>query len=96
PNELDVCYYINWGDGTSEEWIGPYASDTDIKVNHTWIKQGKYTVMAMAMNTNDLISPWGTLEVTMPLNQQSQNWWFLQFLQNHPRMFPIFRHLLGL
>ncbi|MCK5261678.1 MAG: hypothetical protein KAJ44_05820 [Thermoplasmatales archaeon] len=96
PNELDVCYYINWGDGTSEEWIGPYASDTDIKVNHTWIKQGKYTVMAMAMNTNDLISPWGTLEVTMPLNQQSQNWWFLQFLQNHPRMFPIFGHLLGL
>jgi cathepsin X len=68
PNELAVRYYISWGDSTSEEWIGPYASKTDVTVNHTWSEKGTYTVMAMAMNTDDVISPWGTLEVTMPKN----------------------------
>ncbi|MCK5260954.1 MAG: right-handed parallel beta-helix repeat-containing protein [Thermoplasmatales archaeon] len=44
-----------------------------------------------------LIKQWpDSLSKTMPKNQQSQNWWFLQFLQNHPRMFPIMRQLLGL
>ena len=39
-------------------------------------------------------SDWSYLEVTMPKNQQTHNTWFLQFLQNHPRMFPMLRNLL--
>lgn len=83
PNGLDVHYYIIWGDGTSEKWIGPYASDMDVKVNHTWSKQGTYKVMAMAMNTNDSISPWGTLEVIMPKNK---NLCYLRWLDRFPRL----------
>ncbi|MCK4416240.1 MAG: PKD domain-containing protein, partial [Thermoplasmatales archaeon] len=92
----NVYYWIEWGDGNIEEWIGPYNSDEEVTRSHTWSKTGSYTVRAKVKDTLDEESDWGTLKVTMPKNQQTQNWWFLQFLQNHPRMFPILRHLMGL
>ena len=96
PNGDDVYYYIEWGDGAVENWIGPYGSGEKITVSHTWDEKGDYTIKARAKDTENLWGSWGYLEVTMPMNQQSQSWWFLQFLQNHPRMFPILRQLLGL
>ena len=96
PNGDDVYYYIEWGDGAVENWIGPYGSGEKITLNHTWTEKGTYTIRARAQDTDNLLGPWGELEVTMPMNQQTQNWWFLQFLQNHPRMFPVLRQLLGL
>ncbi|MCK5260543.1 MAG: PQQ-binding-like beta-propeller repeat protein [Thermoplasmatales archaeon] len=96
PNGDDVYYYIEWGDGAVEDWLGPYSSGEEITLSHTWNEKGTYTIRARAKDTYNLWGPWGELEVTMPMNQQSQNWWFLQFLQNHPRMFPILRQLLGL
>ena len=95
PNWDNVYYNIEWGDGKVEDWIGPYGSGEEIFLNHTWNEEGTYTIRARAKDTNNLWGPWGELEVTMPKNQQSQNWWFLQFLQNHPRMFPMLRQLLG-
>lgn len=96
PNGDDIYYYIEWGDGAVENWIGSYGSGEKISLNHTWTEKGTYTIRARAQDTDNLLGPWGELEVSMPMNQKSQNWWFLQFLQNHPRMFPILRHLLGL
>jgi len=95
PNGDDVYYYIEWGDGKIEDWIGPIPSGEEIRVTHTWDEKGSYTIKARAKDTNNLWGPWGELEVTMPKNQNRQmhNSWFLQ---NHPRMFPILRQLLGL
>ncbi len=92
----DVYYYIEWGDGTNTGWIGPYNSGKEITESHAWNEQGSYWIRAKAKDIHDTESYWGYLEVTMPMNQQTQNSWFLQFLQNHPRMFPILRQLLGL
>jgi hypothetical protein len=72
PNELAVRYYINWDDGQSEEWIGPYTSNRSVRINHTWSKQGIYNVQAIALNTNNSLSSWGALEVTIPRGQYAR------------------------
>jgi hypothetical protein len=70
PNSDDLYYYIEWGDGQYEEWIGPFVSGESIKLNHTWDKKGNFEIRAKAKNTQDIEGPWGVLKVTMPKNQR--------------------------
>jgi len=84
PNGDDVYYYIEWGDGSFEDWIGPYSSGEEIKLNHTYKAKGTYTIRARAKDTDNLWGPWGELEVTMPKNKQVSNLWFLQWLERFP------------
>ena len=44
PDGDEVYYYISWGDGTIEEWIGPYSSGEEVTVNHTWSVKGLYEI----------------------------------------------------
>ncbi len=67
PNKDDVFYYISWGDGTIDEWIGPYASDEVVTVNHTWSEKGIYGIKARVKDSNGLRGPIGNLEVAIPL-----------------------------
>lgn len=92
PNGDDVFYYINWGDGTSDGWLGPHGSGDDAKVNHTWSKKGTYMIQAQAKDTNNLKSDWGTLTVIMPRNKALVNSLFLKLLER----FPLLSRLLNL
>jgi len=94
-NDDDVFYQIDWGDGTFEDWFGPYQSNELISRGHTWSKKNNYTIRARAKDVNEEIGDWAYFEVSMPMNQQLHNWWFLQFLQNHPRMFPILKNIFS-
>ena len=76
--------------------VGPFASESLVNASHTWHEKGNFTIKVKAKDIIGAESDWATLEVTMPKNQQLHNWWFLQFLQNHPRMFPTLRHLFRL
>ncbi len=96
PNGDNITYYIEWGDGSTEEWIGPYASGEEVIFSHTWDKKGTYVVRAKAKDIWGYDSNWGTLEVTMPKNKSSLDVLFLRFLERFPRAFPILRNLLGL
>jgi len=96
PNDDDVYYYIEWGDGEFDDWIGPYSSGQEITVSHTWDEQDTYTIRARAKDTDNLWGPWGELEVTMPVNQQYQYPMFHWFFERFPNAFPILRQLLGL
>jgi len=96
PENQDIRYYIDWGDGSYEDWIGPYSSGEEITVSHTWDEENSYTIQAKAKDTLDVESPWSTLEVTMPVNQQSTHPWFHWLLYHFPNAFPILRLLLGL
>lgn len=90
----DLSYYIEWGDGEVEDWIGPYASGAEVKVSHTWDEKANYTVRAKAKNAEGIESGWGTLVVSMPVNMNKTL--FLRFLDHFPNAFPLLRHLLGL
>ena len=96
PEGLQVWYYIEWGDDSNTGWLGPYSSGEQITKSHTWSEKDTYTIRCKAKDPYEAESEWGELEVTMPMNQQSNSWWFLQFLQNHPRMFPRLNQIIYL
>jgi len=94
PDNNPVSFYIDWGD-RNKGWTPERASGENCYYEHMWLIRGTYTIRCKAKDTLSEESDWATLEVTMPINQQANNIWFLQFLQNHPWMFPIIRWVLG-
>jgi hypothetical protein len=98
PDEDQVYYWFDWGDGNSSGWVGPYASGAAGSANHTWSKKGTYQIKVKAKDSFDAESEWSDpLEVTMPrykiVNRPILK--LLQsFLQSHPNLFPIQKLLL--
>ena len=64
PESYPVYYYIDWGDSTYDEWIGPYISGEPVIVRHKWPEKGNYSIRAKAKDTRGVESDWGTLEIT--------------------------------
>jgi len=62
-----VDYFIDWGDGNTTGWLGPYDSSEQITVNHTWQTKATFTVKAKAKDILDAESQWATLDVKMPI-----------------------------
>ena len=97
PDGDNVTLRIYWGDDSGITSIGPYSSGEEVTVNHTWSKQGTYTIKAKAKDIHDAESELATLKVSMPKNKPINTMpLFLRLLENHPYMFPLLRQLLGL
>jgi len=58
PEGEVVYYYIDWGDGSVEEWIGPYASGEPIEASHSWAELGDYEIKAKAKDFYGARSAW--------------------------------------
>ncbi|MFO7676778.1 MAG: M14 family zinc carboxypeptidase [Thermoplasmatota archaeon] len=85
PDNDFIFYYIDWGDGTVEDWIGPYVSGQQIIINHQWDEQGIYTIKAKAKDIYDAESEWGYLEIEMPVTKNAfVNPFILRNLQHYP------------
>ena len=95
PEGHDVEYYIEWGDGLVFNWDGPYESGEIATRGHSWASKGNYTIRAKARDSYGAESDWTELEVSMPKNKAISSP-FIQFLENHPRLFPLIRQILGL
>ncbi len=97
PNADNIFYFIKWGDGQTEEWIGPYSSGEEVKISHTWDEIGTFTISAKAKDIHEANSQWGYLDVIMPkikifaLGLNIIKW----FLEKYPNIFPIFRNLIN-
>lgn len=96
PEDEDIYYYIEWGDDTNTGWLGPYESGEQIVITYTWTAQGIYEIRAKAKDIHDVESDWGTLEVTMPVNQQVINPLLQMLLERFPNAFLILRQVFGL
>jgi hypothetical protein len=66
PDGEDVYYFIEWGDGQVDEWVGPYNSGVTVEITHQWNKKGTYTIKAKAKDIHGTESNWGTTSVIMP------------------------------
>jgi len=88
PENDEVFYFIDWGDGTSSSWLGPSASDENVTVSHTFQKKGNYLIRVKARDVYYAESDWGTLEVSMPKTSQSS------FLLHFFERFPLIVHIL--
>jgi hypothetical protein len=99
PQNDNVCFTIRFSD-TPVIYNSDWCESCDILIyNHTWgdyyQTSGLYFISAKAHDCKGHESDWSTLEVTMPKNK-AINTPFLQFLENHPHLFPLLRQLLEL
>ena len=84
PDNDDVYYYIDWGDSTTRDWIGPYDSGEEISVSHRWSNQGNFEIRIKARNTIGAVSDWGILTVTIPRGKATYNLLYLGLLERFP------------
>jgi hypothetical protein len=94
PDDDDIYLYVEWGDDTIEDWIGPYDSGEEVILEHAWSKQGTYIVRAKAKDEYGDESAWGTLSVTMPKSKLYNDRPLLGFLQSILERFPLLSRLL--
>ena len=98
PDNDDVNFYIEWGDGSIEDWIGPYDSGEIVIVSHIWTEKGTYVIKVKAKDVYDAESDWAELEISIPRNkgfftiQPDFTWLFERF----PNILPILKQLIGL
>jgi hypothetical protein len=58
PDNDTIFYTIDWGDGTSTNWIGPYPSGVQVSWSHSWDTSGTYLVKVKAKDVHDAESGW--------------------------------------
>lgn len=79
PDSDKIYLSIDWDDGTVEEWIGPYDSGEEVKINHTWDWLGTYCVQARAKDIFGAIGPWGVEHI--PIQNKSRMTLFIRLLE---------------
>jgi len=68
PQGDEIWYFIDWGDDTTSDWLGPYVSGFQIHVQHTYAVKGDYNLRAKAKDAMGAEGPWGTFIITFPLD----------------------------
>jgi len=58
PDDDQVFYKWDWGDGIISDWLGPYNSGEIAEVNHTWNIGGNYNIKVKAKDLCGAMSEW--------------------------------------
>ena len=58
PDNDNVFYSIDWGDGITSNWLGPYPSGIEVSASHNWYKSGTYLVKVKAKDIHNVESNW--------------------------------------
>ena len=67
PDDDQIYYLWDWGDGNFSEWIGPYNSGEICTELYTWNEKGTYSIRVKAKDVYEMESDWSDpLEVIMP------------------------------
>ena len=78
----DLYFMFDWGDNTTSDWQGPYESNENVTLIHSWNQKGEYNVRVKIIddpnNDGDLSdgneTVWSDpLIVSMPKNKQISN-----------------------
>jgi hypothetical protein len=97
PNGDKLYYLFDWGDGNFSGWTGPYNSGEIAEMSHKWTEEGNYEIKVKAKDDHGVQSEWSDpLSVSMPKNKILINTPFIDFLENHPHIFPLLQRIFGL
>ena len=92
PNSDQIQYYIQWGDGTTQDWTTLYSSGEDVILSHQWTS-GTYIIRAKAKDSQGAESDYATLEITIPRNRVVLPS-FLQRLLEKLQIFQVIKNFL--
>ena len=90
PDDDQIYYTISWGDGSADEWFGPYESGEKITVTHNFYLEDSYLVRCKVRDEKGLESDWGVLHVSIPKNKHS----FIRYTNFISKKFPLIERLL--
>jgi aminopeptidase YwaD len=67
PQNDQILYLFDWGDGTDSGWIGPFDSGETGEASHVWMQRGTYSIKVKAKDIEGHESAWSnSLVVSMP------------------------------
>ena len=69
PENDNLIYDIDWGDGNIETDIGPFPSGEIFPRNHSWNKTGTYIIKARVKDEFDYYSDWSAYKISIPRNK---------------------------
>ena len=92
----DIYYYIDWDDGTVEDWFGPFGSGEVVVVSHVWDEMDIYAIKTKAEDTFGAESDWGYFSIEIPRIKVIINSLVMRFLEQFPNSFTILQKILGL
>ena len=58
PEDSDICYNFDWGDGEQSGWLGPFKSGETVTGSHAWSQRGFFYVKVCAKDNEDIESEW--------------------------------------
>ena len=86
PDDDNVSYFFDWGDGSNNGWTEFVPSGTPVSRDHSWKVSGNYNIKVKAKDEFNRESDWETLTVIMPRNRAIFNSLFLRFLERFPML----------
>jgi hypothetical protein len=92
PDNDQVFYWFDWGDGLNSGWVGPYNSGQSASASHSWAVSGNYDVKVKAKDVNDLESPYSdTLSISIPRAKSFNNFNIFGILYRLTELFPLLK-----
>jgi len=97
PENDELYYLFDWGDGNFSGWQGPYLSGEQVAIGYTWVSKGKYEIRVRAKDEHGMVSDWSdSLPIKMPLLYNKPMSSFSELLfQRISNVSPLLRHLMG-
>jgi len=93
-NDDELYYYILWGDGSTEDWIGPFASNEQVNISHQWANKGAYFIKAKVKDFFGAESEFAITEINIPRNKVLKIPNLLQKILEEIRIFQILKNFL--
>jgi hypothetical protein len=97
PDDDDVLYYIDWGDGDFDYWFGPFESGENVTKSHSWPPITKlYEIQVQAKDIYGAESDWGTMYVFVLNSRSSTDSIIQRIVVRIFDKFPIFERIFRL
>ena len=92
----EIYYYVDWGDDNNTGWLGPYQSNHEAVVYHTWNNTGTYTIKAKTKDSYEVESDWTIVEVSIPKDKIVVYKIIHRFMINHQTLYDLIKYLFEL
>jgi hypothetical protein len=93
PDGEDIEYFVDWGDGDTEDWDGPYSSGVGSSASHTFVTKAFYNIKVKARDSNGAEGPWGVHIVNMPRAKAFS--YILEIMEIILQRFPMLEQILN-
>ena len=96
PENDQVWFDIDWGDGNVLSDVGPKVSGEKFKVSHVWAVMGDYIVKARARDDYGDYGEWESFDIVIPRFRGFSCDFFVLLFERFPYIFHLTRYILGL